>query len=336
MDEVKVPLVINKLQSKEIYDYLASNGSIGLNELYLIQNDEDLNVTSVSYDSSTKKLYYTDMDGNNHDIVTTAVLKSAMGLSGVATSGSYDALSSQPKINGVTLSGNKTTSDLNISYNDLTSQPTIPTVTSNYSSSDTANALNGVAVNTALSNYVQKSVSVTGTGALGGGGTLTGNITITHNSAPTGLSPTASKVAVDTYGHVQLGAAISAEDVGATPITYQVTDSCSNIDGGGYGTIVINASQSESISFSTIPTFGRTVKIYYMNNTDNALSMTINPSDFSSITHFYLNGNKVTAQSAITVNPNKSVRIDVVFMQYTVDNEAQTVCFADIVSGEFE
>ena len=38
----------------------------------------------------------------------------------------YNDLSNKPQINSVTLSGNKTTSDLNISYNDLDDKPTIP------------------------------------------------------------------------------------------------------------------------------------------------------------------------------------------------------------------
>lgn len=38
----------------------------------------------------------------------------------------YNDLSNKPSINSVTLSGNKTTSDLNISYNDLDDKPTIP------------------------------------------------------------------------------------------------------------------------------------------------------------------------------------------------------------------
>ena len=38
----------------------------------------------------------------------------------------YNDLSNKPSINSVTLSGNKTTSDLNISYNDLDDKPVIP------------------------------------------------------------------------------------------------------------------------------------------------------------------------------------------------------------------
>ena len=41
----------------------------------------------------------------------------------------YNDLDNKPSINSVTLSGNKTTSDLNISYSDLTGKPTIPSVT---------------------------------------------------------------------------------------------------------------------------------------------------------------------------------------------------------------
>ena len=43
----------------------------------------------------------------------------------------YEALLNKPKINGVTLNGNKTTSQLNISYPDLKNKPTIPTVEAN-------------------------------------------------------------------------------------------------------------------------------------------------------------------------------------------------------------
>ena len=38
----------------------------------------------------------------------------------------YNDLTNKPQINSVTLSGNKTTADLNISYNDLDDKPTIP------------------------------------------------------------------------------------------------------------------------------------------------------------------------------------------------------------------
>ena len=50
------------------------------------------------------------------------------GGGGGGFSGDYDDLYNRPKINNVTLTGNKTTADLHISYNDLENKPTIPTV----------------------------------------------------------------------------------------------------------------------------------------------------------------------------------------------------------------
>ena len=48
----------------------------------------------------------------------------AIGSGGGTTD--YNDLTNKPQINSVTLSGNKTTSQLNISYNDLTNKPVIP------------------------------------------------------------------------------------------------------------------------------------------------------------------------------------------------------------------
>lgn len=48
----------------------------------------------------------------------------AIGSGGGTTD--YNDLTNKPQINSVTLSGNKTTADLNISYNDLDDKPTIP------------------------------------------------------------------------------------------------------------------------------------------------------------------------------------------------------------------
>ena len=50
------------------------------------------------------------------------------GGGGGGFSGDYDDLYNRPSINGVTLTGNKTTANLSISYNDLTDKPTIPTI----------------------------------------------------------------------------------------------------------------------------------------------------------------------------------------------------------------
>lgn len=50
------------------------------------------------------------------------------GGGGGGFSGDYEDLYNRPQINGVTLTGNKTTVDLAISYNDLTDTPVIPTM----------------------------------------------------------------------------------------------------------------------------------------------------------------------------------------------------------------
>ena len=52
------------------------------------------------------------------------------GGGGGGFSGDYDDLYNRPQINGHTLTGNKTTADLEISYNDLEDKPTIPTLQS--------------------------------------------------------------------------------------------------------------------------------------------------------------------------------------------------------------
>lgn len=52
------------------------------------------------------------------------------GGGGGGFSGDYGDLYNRPKINGVTLTDNKTTSDLHISYNDLEDKPAIPTLQS--------------------------------------------------------------------------------------------------------------------------------------------------------------------------------------------------------------
>ena len=52
------------------------------------------------------------------------------GGGGGGFSGDYDDLYNRPQINGHTLTGNKTTANLEISYDDLTNKPAIPTLQS--------------------------------------------------------------------------------------------------------------------------------------------------------------------------------------------------------------
>lgn len=332
MDEIKVPLVINKLQSKEIYDNLAERGMIHLNELYLIQNDDDIPVKLIGYDSDLKKFYYIDTDGNNYDIVTLTVLKNGLNLNEVATNGSYNSLSNQPKINNVTLSGNKTTSQLNISYNDLSDQPSIPSLTEQYIASDASKAMTGKATAEALGNYTIKTRSVTGTGALSGGGDLSQDRTITHRNAPTGLTPTPSKVAVDSYGHVQIGSAIQADEIGAIPITYNIINSCANINAHDYGTILIVGTQNESVSFTSVPPFGQRLRLYYANITDNPITVTVDPANFNVATYFFFNGHILTNAYNYVVEARSNLSMIITMFQQTVEGNNEVFCFADVVA----
>ena len=64
----------------------------------------------------------------------------------------YTDLENKPQINNVTLSGNKTTSDLGISYNDLTNKPTIPsevteTTVTNWGFTKNEGTITGITMN---------------------------------------------------------------------------------------------------------------------------------------------------------------------------------------------
>ncbi len=72
---------------------------------------------------------------NMNDLENRILAACGGGGGGGGFSGDYEDLYNRPQINGVTLTGNKTTANLNISYNDLQDRPTIPTI---------ANILNNV------------------------------------------------------------------------------------------------------------------------------------------------------------------------------------------------
>lgn len=273
MDEIKTNLVINKLQSKAIYNYLAENNRIGLNELYLVENDDAESVTSVNYDSDNRKLTYTNENNEVVDIISIQALKNVMSLSTVSSDGSYNSLSNKPSINNVTLEGNKSAAQLGISYNDLSNQPTIPQTTTAYTSSDETKAMTGKATAAALTNYVPKTTTVTGTGALQGGGALNGNQTISHKTAPTGLQTGAYKVGVDTYGHVQLGGAITASDINAEPTSFSVQNDVSHLD-GRYGTIFCICSGSGTFHMDYHHEDGVTLNFYHVNETSSPIDIT--------------------------------------------------------------
>ena len=77
------------------------------------------------------------------------------------------------------------------------------------------------------SSWALNSVSITGTGALGGGGTLASDRTITHNELNTSGAQSTAKVwkqTLDKYGHVLSATAATASDVGAVTKLSSTTD----------------------------------------------------------------------------------------------------------------
>lgn len=330
-------LVLNLIESRADFDTMKSNG-LSANELYLVSNDNSFPVTSINYVSTgTPKFNYETEDGTVTEIITVANLKSALNLSSVASDGQYTSLSGKPQINGIELTGNKSTSDLGITlnyssdsitnkpsingvtltgnqttktlgiqYGDLEGLPTIPTVSSNYVQGNTSAALTSAGVDQALSNYVPKTRSVTGTGALSGGGQLTNDVTITHVSAPTGLTTSAVKVGVDQYGHTCVGAAITAEDINAVPVKYNITNSIASLNASNT-IIVINCLQDETFGFSGNPVLGKLMTLYCINATQGTISLTIPTSLVDSI---FVNGNLLSSNYILQIEAQKCKRID--------------------------
>lgn len=348
-------LILNYIENREDFDTLKTQG-LNANELYLVSNDTVFPVISINYIATeTPKFSYTAENGITTDIITVANLKSSLGLSSVATDGSYTSLNNKPTINNIELNGNKTTADLgitlsyasdsitnkpsingvtltgaqttkslNINYSDLNGLPAIPSISSQYITGDTGAGLTSAGVDMALSNYTPKTRTVTGTGALQGGGQLTSDITISHNNAPTGLQTSAVKVGVDQYGHTCIGSSITAEDVGAVPIKYELVTSVANLDGSNT-VIISNCSQNENIGFSTPPTFGKIISLYCIGANTNQITLTIANTLATSI---FLNGSLLTENYNLQLNPQESKRID--FLIVNID--ANTTCaFINII-----
>lgn len=86
-------------------------------------------------------------------------------ISGNSSKSNYNELTNKPSINNTVLSGNKTTSDLNISYDDLNNKPTIPTKTSQLTNDSGFVTHNGVWYATcSTTNSTQTKVATTVTG----------------------------------------------------------------------------------------------------------------------------------------------------------------------------
>ena len=88
-------------------------------------------VVTVGRDEGTVSVEGTPLNADTFNDLENRILAACNGGGGGGGfSGDYDDLYNRPKINGVTLTGNKTTSDLGISYDDLTDKPVIPTLQS--------------------------------------------------------------------------------------------------------------------------------------------------------------------------------------------------------------
>ena len=155
--------------------------------------------------------------------------------------------------------------------------------------------------------YALKTTTITGTGALSGGGNLSQNRTITHKSAPTGLTPSAIKVAVDSYGHVQAGAAITPSDIGAATsghthstsiATSTATSSITLAHGGKYSL----TAGGTSFVF-TMPTDNNTTYTLTQDATDGH-KLTFTPSTGSATTITIPDNNTHNSHALTVTNGN--------------------------------
>lgn len=140
-------------------------------------------ISVISPDGGTTELNIKDATartniGNLADLTTTAKTNLVAAINEAAAGGGgggttdYNALSNKPQINNITLTGNKSFSDLGLatvstsgSYNDLDDKPTIPTVSVSHSgtaSSTTARkqqiTVNNVAYDVDGSAYMEQEV----------------------------------------------------------------------------------------------------------------------------------------------------------------------------------
>ena len=162
--------------------------------------------------------------------------------------------------------------------------------------------------------YTMKTITITGTGALGGGGDLSQNRTITHNSAPTGLTPSAIKVAVDSYGHVQAGTTITPSDIDAATSDHTHTTSIATSTGTSQislahgGKYSLNSGGTSYIfTMPSVPTIGSgifTIKSKQGSVVDNVADFSANQTINNDIT--FVGGSNITLTPDAT---NKTITI---------------------------
>ena len=124
---------------------------------------------------------------------------------------------------------------------------------------------------------------------------------------------------------------ITASDVAAQPITYNVIQSCVGIDAANFSSIVILGTQDESVSFYSIPPFGQRLRIYYANITNNNITVTIDPNNFSTSDYFFFNGHVLTTPYNYLVEHNSNLCMDVTIFTYQNGDETLVLTFADVL-----
>ena len=108
------------------------------------------------------------------------------------------------------------------------------------------------------------------------------------------------------------------------PIKYQKVTSGTSLDGSN-PVIFIVGQQSETFGFATLPPFGRQTTIYFVNVTENDITLTF-PANL--VEFAFVNGSKITQDYTITVQPNKSKGINLFLAE---DNDDHVYAFTSIM-----
>lgn len=118
------PVAPTLVNNETYHEYRLANIAVGATVTAISAAD----ITQCVNTSETPYAMLTDMNADYNSLNNRPSINGVL-LSGNKTSVNlgitYDSLQNRPSINGVTLSGNKTTANLNISYNDLANRPSL-------------------------------------------------------------------------------------------------------------------------------------------------------------------------------------------------------------------
>ena len=168
-------------------------------------------------------------------------------------------------------------------------------------------------------------------------------ITITHSAAPTGLTPSAIKVAVDSYGHVQAGTAIVASEIGFTAPSGMIADdvqeaieelntniTSANLTIDGHkGTITtgngITAVAADNGSFALDLDTTNANGLYLSGSTEGSKKLAMHVADESSASNANFGTVKVTNGNGLTISSG--------VVAYAHNTSAITVASKDTTSN---